>query len=200
MAGSGYKSWDAGDVLAANEVNGYLMDQAVMYFASAATRTSGIPGPAAGMHTYRADGTVVEVYNGLTWVSANSVGGTVVGSQVTGNITNATINATNVTNTLTSSASTSYSVVTADQGTVLRFTAAGTVTATVGTATALTAGQRVDIIADGAAGVKISAGSGVTFAGAGTVSSNFLLEQYSAATIISVGSNAYRIIGNVLAI
>ena len=200
MAGSGYKSWDAGDVLAANEVNGYLMDQAVMYFASAASRTSGVPGPTAGMHSYRADGTVVEVYNGLSWVSANSVGGTVAGSQVTGNITSGTINATNVANTLTSSASTSYSVATADQGTILRFTAAGTVTATVGTATAFTSGQRVDVLADGAAGVKITAGSGVTFAGAGTVSSNFLLEQYSAATIISVGSNAYRIIGNVLAI
>jgi hypothetical protein len=185
MSGLGYKNWAANDILAAADLNGYLADQVVMYFANAAARTSGIASPTAGMLSYRGDGQVLEFYNGSAWIALSSA---------------TTINASNVVNTLTSSASTSYSVAEADQGTVLRFTAAGTVTATVGTATAFTSGERVDILADGAAGVRITAGSGVTFAGAGTVATSYSLPQYEAATILSVGSNAYRIIGNITAV
>lgn len=200
MAGAGYKVWNALDVLAAAEVNTYLMEQTVMVFDDAADRSAVITSPSAGMVSFRIDGTALEVYNGSSWVSVGSRAGTVAGSQITGDITTGTINATNVTNTLASSASTSYSVAAADQGKVLRFTAAGTVTATVGTATAFTAGQRVDILADGAAGVRIAAGSGVTFAGAGTAGTAYLLEQYEAATVMAVAANTYRIIGNIAAV
>ena len=188
MAGLGRKVWAPNDVLAAADVNGYLMDQSVMYFASAAARTAAISTPSTGMHSYRADGTVVEVYNGSAWVSANSVGGTI------------SINATSVVNTLTASTATTYSFVSTDQSTTLQFTAAGTVTATVGTATAFTTGQRVDVLADGTAGVVIAAGSGVTFAGAGTAGTAYRLTQYEAASVLCVGSNNYRIIGNVTAV
>jgi len=185
MSGLGYKNWAANDILAAADLNGYVADQVVMYFANAAARTSAITSPTAGMVSYRGDAQIVEFYNGSAWIALSSA---------------TTINASNVVNTLTSSASTSYSVAEADQGTVLRFTASGTVTATVGTATAFTSGERVDILADGAAGVVITAGSGVTFAGAGTAATSYSLPQYEAATILSVGSNAYRIIGNITAV
>jgi hypothetical protein len=185
MSGLGYKNWAANDILAAADLNGYVADQVVMYFANAAARTSAIASPTAGMVSYRGDAQIVEFYNGSAWIALSSA---------------TTINASNVVNTLTSSASTSYSVAEADQGTVLRFTAAGTVTATVGTATAFSSGERVDILADGAAGVRITAGAGVTFAGAGTVATTYSLPQYEAATILNVGSNAYRIIGNITAV
>jgi hypothetical protein len=185
MSGLGYKNWVANDILAAADVNGYLADQAVMYFANAAARTAAIASPSAGMVTYRADGQVLEYYNGSAWIGLSSA---------------TTINASNVINTLTSSASTAYTVAEADQGTTLIFTAAGTVTATVGTATAFTSGERVDILADGAAGVRITAGAGVTFAGAGTAATTYSLPQYEAATIFNVGANAYRIIGNITAV
>jgi hypothetical protein len=185
MSGLGYKNWAANDILAAADVNGYLADQAVMYFADAAARSAAITSPSAGMVSYRGDGQVVEFYNGSTWVALSSA---------------TTVNASNVINTLTASTATSYTIAEADQGTVLRFTAAGTVTATVGTATAFTSGERVDILADGTAGVRITAGTGVTFAGAGTVASAYTLGQYQAATILNVGSNAYRIIGNITAV
>jgi hypothetical protein len=185
MSGLGYKVWAANDILAAADLNGYVADQVVMYFASAAARSAALTIPTAGMITYRADGAVVEFYNGSAWVALSSA---------------TTINASNVINTLTSSTATSYTVQEADQGTTLRFTAAGTVTATVGTATAFTSGERVDIIADGAAGVRITAGSGVSFAGAGSTATSYLLQQYEAATILNVSSNAYRIIGNINAI
>lgn len=188
MAGLGRKVWAPNDVLAAADVNGYLMDQSVMYFASAAARSAAIPTPDAGMHTYRADGTVVEVYNGTAWVSANSVGGTL------------TLNATNVVNTLTSSTATAYTVQASDQGTTLRFTSGTAVTVTVGTATAFTAGQRVDLLQDGAGTVTISAGSGVSFAGRGTAGTAYAMGLYDGATIMCVSSNNYRIIGNVTAV
>jgi hypothetical protein len=188
MTGLGRKVWNAGDVLAAADVNGYLMDQSVMYFANASARTAAIAAPTAGMHTFRADGTVVEVYNGSAWVSANSVGGSV------------TINNSNVTNTLTTIAGTAHDIVTGNQGQTLYFTSGSAVTATLSTAAAFTAGQRVDLIQDGAGTVTVTAGSGVTLAGRGTAVSSFTLSQYDGATIFCVGSNNYRIIGNVRAV
>jgi hypothetical protein len=187
MSGLGRKVFVPLEYLNAAEVNGYLMDQTVMVFASAAERNSEIPTPTAGMHSWRTDGTVAEVYNGSAWVSQNSVGGTL------------TLNAASVVNTLSASTATSYAIASSDQSRVLQFTAAGTTTVTVGTAAALAAGQRVDVVGDGAA-LIISAGTGVTFAGAGTAGTAYSIAQFDAATILCVGSNAYRIIGNITAV
>jgi hypothetical protein len=182
------KVWSAGDVLAAADVNAYLMDQAVMVFASDAARSAAITVPTAGMTTYRTDGTVVEVYNGSAWVSANSVGGTL------------TLSAANVTNTLTNSTATSYTFASSDQSATIRFTNASAVTATLSTATALTAGQRIDLLQDGAGTVTVVAGSGVTLAGRGTAGTAYAMTQYDGATLFCVDTNTYRIIGNVTAV
>ena len=187
MSGLGRKVFDAGEFLTAANVNGYLMDQAVMVFASAAERSIEIPSPTAGMHSWRTDATVAEVYDGSNWVSQNSVGGTV------------TLNAANIVNTLTASTATAYTLASSDQSRVIQFTNAGTATVTVGTASALTTGQRVDVLSDGAA-LVISAGTGVSFAGAGSTATSFTVSQYDAATILCVGSNNYRIIGNITAV
>ena len=69
MAGLGKKSFVAGEVLLAQDVNGYLMDQMVMVFAGTAARSSAIPTPTEGMVTYRTDDKVVEVFNGTAFVS-----------------------------------------------------------------------------------------------------------------------------------
>jgi hypothetical protein len=200
MSGLGRKVFTSGEVLSAADVNGYLMDQSVLVFSNEADRTTEVPAPTAGMVSYRLDSTLLEIYNGSAWVSANSLGGTVTGSQVIGSITTATIPAASVVNTLTSLAGTTHSFAAGEQGQVLRFTAAGTVTATIGTATALTAGQRIDILADGAAGVRVITGAGVTLAGAGEAGTAYLIAQYDAATVMSVGSDTYRIIGNITAV
>ena len=56
MAGLGYKSnFTAGAVLTAAQVQGYLMDQAVMTFASSAARSAAITLPTQGMTTYLTD-------------------------------------------------------------------------------------------------------------------------------------------------
>lgn len=68
MAGLGKKTWNALDVLTAADMNGYLMDQSVMKFASDAARSSAIgTGVSAGMVSFRSDGTAWEGYNGSTW-------------------------------------------------------------------------------------------------------------------------------------
>jgi hypothetical protein len=185
MSGLGRKVWNPLDLLAAADVNGYLMDQTVMVFADATERLAAIPTPTEGMHTYRTNDNVVEVYNGSAWVSANSVGGTI------------SINASNVTNTLTSSTATAYTFASGDQSTTIRFTSGSAVTATIGTATAFTAGQRVDLLQDGAGTVTVVPGSGVTLAGRGTAGTAYALTQFDGATIFCVEPNTYRIIGNV---
>jgi hypothetical protein len=71
MAGLGYKSFSAGDVLTAAQVQGYLQDQAVMRFADSTARASAI-GTAnftEGMISYLDNTNQVEYYSGSTWAS-----------------------------------------------------------------------------------------------------------------------------------
>jgi hypothetical protein len=196
MTGFGRKLWSAGDVLASADLNGYLMDQAVMYFDNDASRNASILTPKTGMVTYRADGTVVEVFNGTSWVSSNSVGGTVAATQVVGSITGASINNSNVVTTLTTVAGTAHTFANSNQGQLVVFTSNANVTATLSTATSLSAGQRIDVVHDGAGTVTIASGSGITLAGRGTIGTAYLLDQYDAASLVCVGTNSYRIIGN----
>jgi len=61
------KVFTAGEVLAAADVNTYLMDQAVMTFAGTAARGSAIPTPSEGMVTYLADSDTFEFWNGTEY-------------------------------------------------------------------------------------------------------------------------------------
>jgi hypothetical protein len=196
--GLGRKVWSALDVLAAADVNGYLMDQTIMVFNSAAARAASIGTPVPGMASFRTDGTITEMYNGSTWVSANSLGGSVPGSLVSGTVAGSIVT-TNVVNAFTSSTATAYTYQASDHGNTIRFTSSSNVVTTVGAATGLIAGQRIDVVRDGAGTVTIAAGSGVTFAGAGTAGTAYTIPQYDAASILCVGSNDYRIIGNITA-
>lgn len=75
MAGAGRKTFVAGAVLTAAEVQNYLQDQAVMVFAGTATRSSAIPSPSEGMVTYRIDTKQLEYYNGTAWTAVGGAGG-----------------------------------------------------------------------------------------------------------------------------
>lgn len=68
MAGAGRKTWSAGDILTASDLNTYVMDQMVMNFAGTAARASAIPSPDAGMVTHIGGGTV-QVYTGTAWIT-----------------------------------------------------------------------------------------------------------------------------------
>ena len=67
MAGAGKKTFTAGEVLTASDVNTYLMEQSVMVFGGTAARSSAIPTPSEGMTTYRTDSQQIESYDGSQW-------------------------------------------------------------------------------------------------------------------------------------
>jgi hypothetical protein len=66
LPGLGRKVFSAGEVLTAVNVQGYLMDQAVMVFASSAARSSALG---------TADTNEVTVYDGAAWQSVGGGGG-----------------------------------------------------------------------------------------------------------------------------
>lgn len=74
MAGLGRKTFTAGEVLTAANVNGYLMDQSVMVFADAAARTTAIPAPTEGMVTYLEDTNALEFFNGASFAPVSNPG------------------------------------------------------------------------------------------------------------------------------
>jgi hypothetical protein len=72
--GSGYRTFTAGEVLTASNVQNYLQDQVVMTFGGSAARSSAI-GTAnfeEGMISYLTDTDKVEAYNGTNWVQVGA--------------------------------------------------------------------------------------------------------------------------------
>jgi hypothetical protein len=64
------KVFTAGEVLAAADVNSFLMDQTIMSFAGTAARGSAIPTPTLGMYTHLEDTPArTQFWNGSAWVS-----------------------------------------------------------------------------------------------------------------------------------
>jgi hypothetical protein len=97
-----------------------------------------------------------------------------------------------------SSTATTYTVLTSDRYETLVFTAASAVTVTIGTATAFQPGERIDILQDGAGVVRITRdGTAVSLAGRGVAGTAYTIGQrYDAVSVVCVGTNSYRIIGN----
>jgi hypothetical protein len=68
--GSGYKAFTAGAVLTASDVNNYLMEQGVMYFATTTARDTALTEPEDGMVAYIGSNDANEglyTYNGTNW-------------------------------------------------------------------------------------------------------------------------------------
>jgi hypothetical protein len=68
------KIFTAGEVLAAADVNSFLMDQSVMSFAGTAARGSAIGTATEGMVAYLQDSKTIEAYNSSAWVTVASAG------------------------------------------------------------------------------------------------------------------------------
>lgn len=104
--------------------------------------------------------------------------------------------------TLTSSTALAGTVATSDRYKTLVYTASSAVTITIGTATAFQAGERVDILQDGAGTVTITRdGTATTLSGRGTAGTAYKIGQrYDAVSVVCVGTNSYRIIGNATAV
>lgn len=96
-------------------------------------------------------------------------------------------------------ATTARTLTSADMGKTIRFTSGSATVVTVDASTDFTVGARVDIIADGAGELTVAA-STATVAGAetSTTSGSFTVgTQYSAATLLCVATDEYRLIGNI---
>jgi hypothetical protein len=129
MAGSGIRVFAAGEILTAAQVNGYLMDQAVVRFADAATRDAsfggaGQPELVEGRICYLDDVNFIQYFDGATWVDSSQF---TVGD---GTISNAKLAA----NSVTSEKIAPGTVIAAD-------IAAGTITATELADGAVTSGK-----------------------------------------------------------
>lgn len=98
MAGAGYKLFNTGDVLTAQQVNEYLMQQTVMVFANAAARTTALSGVLAeGMISYLKDTNAVERYDGSAWsaIGAGDIEGVTAGTGLSGGGSSGTVTLTN---------------------------------------------------------------------------------------------------------
>ena len=73
MAGAGYRTFQSGEVLTSNNVQTYLMDQAVQVYAGTAARSSAIPTPSTGMVAY-STATGLQVFDGSAWTDVGGVG------------------------------------------------------------------------------------------------------------------------------
>lgn len=87
----------------------------------------------------------------------------------------------------------------ADEGKTIQFTSGSATVLTVNASSDLTVGARVDIIADGAGELTVTAsGATIKAAETSTTSGSFTIgAQYSAATLLCVATDEYRLIGNV---
>jgi hypothetical protein len=104
--------------------------------------------------------------------------------------------------TLVSSTATAVSVVADDRYTTLVMAGTADSIVTFGTATAFEAGERIDILQDGAGTVTINTdGTATTLAGRGTAGTAYTIgQQYDAVSVVCVGTNSYRVIGNAEAV
>ena len=212
MAGLGRKVFAANEVLTAADVNGYLMDQSVMVFADAAARTSAIAAPSEGMPSYLIDTSSFEIYDGSAWAGGGDITSVVAGTALTGGGTggdvtlnvdlSATTAAAGIASFVTDATTARTLTSAADEGKTLQFTSASATVLTVDASSDFTVGARVDIVADGAGALTVTAdGATIKAAEVSTTTGSFTIgAQYSAATLLCVATDEYRLIGNITAV
>lgn len=164
-----YKVFSNGNTLSGSELNTYLMNQAVISFASATDRDSAITSPIEGQMVWLADANKYVYYSGSAWTDLITV-----------------------TATGWADKSANYSIVAGDLGKTIRSTGSA-ITITIDNVLT-TQGDRIDFIQAGTGQITFTAGSGVTVYGyAGRTKT---AGQYAAASIVFGGSGVYYLIGN----
>lgn len=163
------KTFQNGYPLPATDLNTYLMNQAVMTFASSTARASAISSPNEGMLTWLEDSNKYQYHNGTTWVDLLPS-----------------------TTPTWSDKSANYTTVSGDINSTIRSTNAA-ITITISN-TMSNPGERIDFIQAGSGQITFAAGSGVTLSSSGGLLKT--AGQYSAASVVFGGSGVYYLIGN----
>ena len=71
---AGFRTFGAGAVLTAEQVNTFLMSQSIPVFANAAGRDAAITAPEEGQHAFLKDVDALQFYTGSAWVAAGGAG------------------------------------------------------------------------------------------------------------------------------
>jgi len=211
-----FKDFAAGDILTAADVDDFLMRQSIMTFADAAARDTALSAVLAeGMFCYLNDTNAFQYYDGSAWadvsnpgdITAVTAGTALTGGGTTGDVTlnvdlAATTAAAGIASFVTDATTARTLTTAADEGKTLQFTSASATVLTVDASSDFTVGARVDIIADGAGELTVTAdGATIKAAEISTTSGSFTIgAQYSAATLLCVATDEYRLIGNITAV
>jgi hypothetical protein len=183
--GLGRKVFNAGDVLAAADINGYLMEQSNLYFSDVTARTNNIGTPVVGMIT-SIGGTGVDLYNGSSYVPIYPA---VISSLEAGKIV---YPGTAVTTSMTATSA-------LQNGSIW---VSGTAAVTITIPDVLEVNDTIIVHRNAGGTVTIAAGTGVTdWAGAGTAGTavTFKIDgTYRAAGIQKVAPNTYRVVGRII--
>ena len=201
---SGYRTWTPGEVITANAVQSFLMDQTVMVFPSNAVRATAVVVPTEGMLSWNEDEAAYQYYDGASWedLIVPIEGGTTGQAYVSNGTAQAAfgdMKAEFIATTLQGK-SANYTVQASDTNTVLNVTSSSTVTFPD---VITSVGDRVDVVANTSGTVFLAAGTGVTsWAGAGTAGTGqvfYIYLPYGAASVLKTGTSEYRVIGQVSA-
>jgi hypothetical protein len=206
----GFIDFTAGEVLTAAQMD-ETFRQTVMRFSDAATRDTALTGVLAeGMIAYLDDTDEIVKYNGASWesisnpgdITAVTAGTALTGGGTVGDVTlNVDLDAVfaNPLANFVTDATTARTLTSSDSGKTIRFTSSSATDVTVDGSTDFQVGARVDIIADGTGELTVTAdGATVAAAETSTTTGSFTIgAQYSAATLLCVATDEYRLIGNI---
>lgn len=103
MAGAGFRTFAAGEVLTASNVNTYLMQQTIQNFAGTAARSSAVTSPSEGMFAYLQDTDQLAYYDGSNWVTAPGARPLLIAPEERVNVSASTASGTVTINTATDS-------------------------------------------------------------------------------------------------
>jgi hypothetical protein len=200
---SGYRTWTPLEVITASNVQSYLQDQTVMVFPNNSVRSTAVVVPTEGMLSWLESDAKYQYFDGASWQDLiTPIEGGIAGQAYVSNGTAAAgfgDMKANFISTNINPKSSSYTITADDANTIIQTTGTANITITV--PDVLSLGDSVQIVRDGSGSAIISAGSGVSsWAGIGTASTGvsfYIDTQFSAAAILKIDSNEYRVIGRI---